>query len=144
MSADPEILSERVVGAPRDAVYRAFSDPERLARWWGPEGFTNRFDEFDLRPGGAWRFTMHAPDGAAYAMVKEFVEVVPAERVVIRHIQEGHDFTLTFALSDEGQRTRVTWRMRFDDPEEAERVRPFVVPANEQNFDRLEAQLADA
>ena len=142
MSIDPEIRSERVVDAPRDDVYAALSDPDRLASWWGPKGFTNTFDEFDLRPGGAWRFTMHGPDGAEYALHKQFIEVAPPERVVLRHIQEQHGFVMTITLEEEGERTRVHWRMLFDDPADAEAARAIIVRSNEENFDRLEAHLA--
>ena len=55
-----EIVTTRVVDAPRDRVFGAWANPDQLARWWGPEGFTNTFYEFDLRPGGAWRFVMRA------------------------------------------------------------------------------------
>ena len=143
MSIDPEIRSERVVNAPRDRVYAVFSDPDRLARWWGPKGFTNRFAEFDLRPGGAWRFTMHGPEGAEYELHKEFVEVAPPGRIVLRHIQEHHGFVMTITLDDEGERTRVHWRMVFDDPADAEAAREIILRSNEENFDRLEAHLAE-
>jgi len=81
-AADREIISTRVIAAPRDLVFKAFSDPENLARWWGPKGFTNTFHEFDLRPGGAWRFVMHGPDGVDYPNESVFVEVVKPERIV--------------------------------------------------------------
>jgi uncharacterized protein YndB with AHSA1/START domain len=74
--ADREIVSTRVFDAPRERVFRAFSDPSLLVRWWGPKDFTNMFHEFDLRPGGAWRFVMHGPDGTDYQTAKEFIEVV--------------------------------------------------------------------
>ena len=85
---------------------------------------------------------MRAPDGAGYVMNHRFAEIVPSERVVVRHLQPGHDFTLTITLAGHGEHTEVTWRMVFDDPAEAARVRAFVVPANEQNLDRLAAHLA--
>ncbi|MCP3099294.1 SRPBCC domain-containing protein [Myxococcus sp. K15C18031901] len=137
-----EVLSERVFDAPRDSVYRAFSDPRQLARWWGPRGATNTFHTFDPRPGGAWRFDMHAADGTRYAMDKEFVEVVPGERVVLRHHQASHAFEMRMDFAAEGERTRVTWRMRFESEQEFDPVRGFVEEANQQNFDRLEAHLA--
>jgi uncharacterized protein YndB with AHSA1/START domain len=137
-----EIVSSRVFEAPRDVVFRAFSDPLQLARWWGPTGFSNTFQEFDPRPGGAWRFVMHGPDGTDYQMVKEFVEVVPPARVVFQHLQATHGFTMTMIFSDLGPRTHLTWRMRFESEEEADRVRALVAEANEQNFDRLAAHLA--
>lgn len=137
-----DVFSTRVLPAPRGLVYRAFADPETLARWWGPEGFTSTFLEFDLRPGGAWRLVMHGPDGAEYPMDREFLEVAPGERVVLRHPQPGHEFTMTMDFADEAGGTRITWRMRFDSAEHAAEIRDFIAAANEQNLDRLEAQLA--
>ena len=98
--------------------------------------------EFDLRRGGGWRFTMHGPDGAAYEMNKQFVEVLPRECIVVRHIQQTHDFLMTMTFAERGGRTEVTWRMRFDDPAEFAKVKAFIVTANEENFDRLEAHLS--
>lgn len=141
-SAEHEIVATRVLGAPREAVYRAFADPELLARWWGPVGFTSTFQEFDLRPGGAWRLVMHGPDGTDYPMDKEFLEVVPRERIVLLHPQPGHRFTMTMAFAEEAGGTRLTWRMWFDSAEHAAAIRDVVAAANEQNLDRLEAQLA--
>lgn len=146
-----DIVSIRVFDAPREAVFCAFIEPGLLAQWWGPNGFTNTFHAFDPRPGGAWRFTMRGPDGAEYAMNKRFVEIVPAERIVIQHLEpEHHRFRMTMTFEDapvSGKATlgtRVTWRMRFEVPEEAQRVRAIVVAANEENFDRLQALLARA
>lgn len=140
--ADREIVSARVLPAPRELVFRAFSDPAVLARWWGPEGFVNTFHEFDFRPGGAWRFAMHGPDGGEYRMEKEFVEIVRPERIVLRHLDPVHGFLMTMSFADAAGGTLVTWRMRFDSGEEAERVRGAVVEANEENLDRLAAVLA--
>jgi uncharacterized protein YndB with AHSA1/START domain len=112
-----------------------------LARWWGPKDHTNTFTEFDPRPGGAWRFVMHGPDGTDYQMVHEFVEVTAPERIVIDHIQAMHNFRMVMTFAEEAGGTRLTWRMQFESAAEAERVREFVLVANEQNFDRLETQL---
>lgn len=141
---DPrEIVSTRTFEAPRERLYRAFADPAELARWWGPSGSLNTFETFDLRPGGAWRFVMRGPDGAEYRMVKAFVEVVPAERIVLLHRQAGHDFQMTMAFLAVGGRTQLVWRMRFEAPEAAETM-AFIAEANEQNFDRLAAHLTGA
>ena len=138
-----EIVTTRTVPAPRERVFAAFPDAEALAVWWGPAGFRNTFHEFDFRPGGAWRFTMHAPDGSDYEMAMHVVDVVPSERIAFRNPQPGHAFVSTFTLHDApGGGTRIEWVMRFDDADECERVRAFVEPANEQNLDRLEAHLA--
>ena len=138
------IVNTRVFAAPREAVFAAFSDPARLARWWGPAGFTNTIHEYDFRTGGRWRFTMRGPDGAAYEMDKRFAEVVPPACIALRHEQQGHSFSLIMTFAVRGDGTEVTWDMRFDDPAEAERLRSFLVPANEQNFDRLAAHLSES
>jgi uncharacterized protein YndB with AHSA1/START domain len=137
-----DIVSTRVFGAAPDELFRAFSDPARLSEWWGPSGFTNEFETFEFRPGGAWRFTMRGPDGAEYSMAKRFLEVIPSERIVLRHDQGSHSFVMTIELAPEGAGTRLTWRMRFDSADEAERVRDVILVANEQNLDRLQEHLA--
>ena len=140
--ADREIVSTRVFDAPRERVFRAFSDPEVLARWWGPKGFTSTFHEFDLRPGGAWRFVMRGPDGTEYRNASDFVTVVSPERIVFQHHRPMHRFQMTMTFAEDAGKTRLTWRMLFESAAELERVRPVVPAANEQNFDRLAAQLA--
>lgn len=140
--AEHEIVNSRVLAVPRESVFAAFADPAVLARWWGPKGFTNEFHEFDFRTGGRWRFAMRGPDGASYAMDHRFVEIVPPARVAIRHLQSGHDFTLTITLAARSGGTEVTWCMRFDDPAEAARLRGFLAGANEENLDRLAAQIS--
>lgn len=128
----------RLVDAPPARVYDAFRDPSQLTRWWGPRGFSSTFESFDFRQGGQWKFVLHAPDGADYPNLNEFVELVPDRRVVIRHVS-GHMFDLVVDLADEGGKTRVDWTQVFPTVEEYELVRQYVVPANEENLDRLEA-----
>ena len=135
-------MSTRVFDAPRERVFRAFSDPRQLARWWGPKDFTNTFHEFDLRPGGAWRFVMHGPDGADYRNATDFIEVVRPERIVFLHLRPMHRFQMTMTFAEEAGQTRLTWRMLFESAAELDKVRQFVPVANEQNFDRLQAELA--
>ncbi len=139
---DHAIVSGRTFAASREAVFAACSDPVRLAAWWGPQGFTNRFHQFDFRPGGDWRFTMHGPEGAAYEMHHRFLEIQPPERIVLRHLQAGHDFNLEMTFVAREESTELTWRMRFDDPAEAGKLRNFLIPANEQNLDKLAAHLS--
>ena len=137
-----EIHSTRVFNVPRERLFEAFRDPSQLARWWGPEGFTNTIDEFDLQPGGTWRFTMHGPDGADYPNTNVFSEVDPPSRIAFVHDAPVHRFRMTMDFSEEGPGARLTWRMAFEDPDEAAKLRGFIAAANEQNFDRLEAVLA--
>lgn len=140
--SEREIVSARTFAAPRERVFDAFADPSRLARWWGPKGFTNTIHELAFRPGGTWRCTLHGPDGVDYPSESVFVEIARPARIVFRHVSSGHPYELEITLDEEGGGTRVTWRMRHATAAECARVRPFVVEGNEQNFDRLAAELA--
>jgi len=91
-TADRELVVTRIFDAPRELVFKAWTEPERLKRWWGPKGFTNPICEVDLRPGGALRIHMRAPNGTIYPMTGVFQEIVAPERLV---------FT-SAALDDEG------------------------------------------
>jgi uncharacterized protein YndB with AHSA1/START domain len=140
-SAEPsgiEIVTTRLFPHSRAEVFGAFAQPERLARWWGPDGFTNTIHEFDFRPGGTWRFVMHGPDGKNYENAAEFVTVEPPARIVFDHLEPMHGFRMTMTFEDVGgSGTRLTWRMRLEDSPENERLRDFLAAANEQNFNRL-------
>jgi uncharacterized protein YndB with AHSA1/START domain len=139
-STGREILFTRILNAPRELVFKAWTDPAHIAKWWGPTGFTNTFDKFDFRPGGAWRFTMHGPNGVDYKNEIDFVEIATPERIVLRHINPPH-FTITVTLEDLGGKTRLTWRNLFDTVDEFEGVKSFAVDGLRQNIDKLEAHL---
>src|SRR5919197_3764105 len=136
-TGDRELTTTRVLDAPRERVFRAFSEPEHLAQWWGPKGFTNTFQTFDPRAGGQWRYIMHGPNGADYPNESVFVEIVRPERIVVEHVS-GPRFQLTITLAPEAGKTRITWRQRFPTAADCDRIRAIGVPANEQNLDRLE------
>ena len=139
---EPTVFAtQRRLPHPPEAVYAAFSDGERLARWWGPAGFTNTFQTFDFRPGGRWEFVMHGPDGAHYPNASVFRALTPSALVVIEHVSPPH-FTLTVTLAPAPGGTLLTWAQAFPDAAVAARVRAIVEPANEQNLDRLGAVLA--
>ena len=140
LAPDREIVSSRTFPMSRDRLFRAFGDPTRLARWWGPKGFTNTLHEFDLRPGGHWRFVMRAPDGTAFANHSKFLEVVPPSRIVFQHISDPH-FRMTMTFDELRGGTKLTWRMRFESMKLRDKFRAICVPGNEQNFDRLATEL---
>jgi uncharacterized protein YndB with AHSA1/START domain len=140
-TADREIVTTRVLNAPRELVFKAWTDPDQLVQWWGPKGFTNTFHEFDLRPGGIWRFVMHGPDGVDYQNKSVFVEVVNPERIVFDHVS-GPRFQVVATFAEQAGKTTLTFRMRFESAAECDKVKAFAVEGNEQNFDRLEARLA--
>nr|WP_196229199.1 SRPBCC family protein [Leptospira noguchii] len=140
-SSDREIVSVRVVNASREIVFKAWTDPQHLRLWWGPKGFTNTFHEFDLKPGGHWRFTMYGPDGADFPNHSVFVEITKPEKLVFDHIS-GHVFRVTASFEEESpNKTKVIFRMLFESLQEFEKAKKYVIEGNEQNFDRLEAEL---
>jgi uncharacterized protein YndB with AHSA1/START domain len=135
-TADRELVAFRTIDAPRERVFEAFRDPAHLARWWGPKGFTNTFLEFDLRPGGAWRFVMHGPDGGDHPNESVFREVAAPERVVFEHVSAPR-FEMTITFGAQGDKTLVGWHQVFPTAEECRRIARFAVEANEENLDRL-------
>lgn len=139
--ADRELVTSRVIAAPRARVWRAFADPALLARWWGPAGFSNSIETFDLRSGGDWRFVMHAPDGVDHPNHCQFTEVLDQQRIVFEHLSEPR-FEMTLTFTDHGgERTALGWRQRFATADDCRRIAPLAAPANEQNLDRLAALL---
>jgi uncharacterized protein YndB with AHSA1/START domain len=141
-AADRAVVNTRVFDVPRAVLFRAFSDPARLAAWWGPQGFTNTFTKFEFRPGGDWHQAMRGPDGSVYENVSRFVTIDAPERIVFEHLGPMHWYRMTITLAECPGGTRLTWHMAFASAEECAKVRDFVLPANEENFDRLAAHLA--
>ena len=117
-------------------VFAAMSDPARVARWWGPDGFRNTIHQFDFYPGGTWLLTMHGPDGKDYPNESRFTRIVPGEVFEIEHLS-GHHFILCIELKPSEQGTRVHWRQTFDTVEHYAQISQFVAGANEQNLQRL-------
>jgi uncharacterized protein YndB with AHSA1/START domain len=125
---------------PPQAVFAAIRDPARLARWWGPDGFSNQFEVFEFRIGGRWVFDMIGPDGTRYANVSVFAQIEVDRQVVIHHTCAPL-FRLTIMLEPEGDGTRVHWLQVFEDAAFAQAMKHILEPANEQNLDRLGAEL---
>ena len=140
-AADHEILSSRLFPHPRQQVFEAFSDPQQLTRWFGPNGFTSTFETFEFSPGGEWTFVFHGPDGIDYPNHSVFVEIQPLERVVYDHVTAPL-FRMTMTFADENGGTRLTWRMAFASAALCTSLSRICVPANEENFDRLAAHLS--
>ena len=133
--------TSREIPAPVAEVFAAFTNPERLARWWGPAGFTNTFSVCEFRTGGRWVYVMHGPDGHNYPNESVFREIIVPERVVFEHLSEGHHFFMTITLAAHGDQTLVGWRQVFDTAAHKQRIAAFVEQANEQNLDRLAAEV---
>jgi uncharacterized protein YndB with AHSA1/START domain len=113
-----ELVITRVLDAPRDLVFRAWTDPIHMARWWGPKHFTNRVEQMDVRPGGAWRIVMCAPDGAEHPAQGVYREIVPPGRLVFTNDAVDKDgnviiggFT-TVTFDDQDGKTKLTLETR--------------------------------
>ena len=132
--------TSRGITASPEEVFEAFRHGERLARWWGPEGFTNTFNVFEFEPGGRWSLVMHSPHGGNAVNESIFEEIVPMRRIVIRHISEPK-YLLRIEMGASEIGTLVSWSQTFDDASVAERIAKIVVPANEQNLDKLTAEI---
>ena len=140
-AAECQLVHTRMKNASRQQVFRAFREPERLARWWGPNGFRSTIHEFDCRAGARWDLTLHGPDGTDHRNAYIAVEIIEPERIVISHPDPAHEFQLIVALAEAtGNKTQLTWRQVFASREHFEEVKTFVADANEQVLDRLEAE----
>ncbi len=138
-----EINSSRVLNAPLAVVYNLFANPSHLKKWWGPKGFTNTFHEFDLRPQGKWVLTMHGPEKGNYENSSVFKTVEPFKLISWTRISQPlFDMEVAFEEITDLE-TRISFRMIFATAEECEKVKPFAGPKNEENFDRLEIEIAN-
>ena len=132
--------TSRTINASPELLFEAIARAERLAKWWGPHGFTNTFNHFEFKPGGKWSFVMHGPDGTNYPNESEFVEIIPPQKVVIRHACQPF-FTLSILIEESANGSVLHWIQEFDSEEVAEMVASVVIPGNEQNIDRLIAEV---
>jgi len=123
---DRGIHVERTVDAPRALVFKVWTDPEHLSRWWGPRGFATITKSMDTRPGGQWRYTMRGPDGREYENLITYLEFAPPSRVSYKHggdkETEPINFRVDVEFFDEGGRTRIVMRMSFPSAEARELV----------------------
>lgn len=132
--------TSRYIQALPESIFAAFTDSDRLARWWGPSGFSNTFKQFQFKPGGKWSFIMHGPDGSNYPNESEFIDIVPDEKVVIRHHSQPN-FTLTIIITSSEEGSIINWIQEFDNDDVARNIAHIVQPGNEQNLDRLVAEV---
>lgn len=142
-TSDREIVATRLLDAPREIVFKMWTDPEHVVKWWGPNGFTTTIHEMEVKPGGVWRFVMHGPDGVDYQNRIVYIEVAEPERLVYTHTG-GATFQATVTFEAEGARTRLTARMVFPSARERDRVveKFNAVEGLKQHLGRLEALLA--
>ena len=143
-AADREIVISRLIKAPRERVFAAWTDPGHIGGWWGPQGFTTTTQAMDVRPGGAWRYTMHGPDGVDYPNLIVYSEVARPERLAYVHgsgeDDDPHQFTTVVTFEDEGGQTRLTMRSIFASAAARDYVvREFhAIEGGNSTLDRLE------
>ena len=144
---DREVVLSRVFNAPRELVFKAWTDKAHIANWFGPKGFTTTTHEMDARVGGLWRFEMKAPDGTLFSNRVVFLEIKAPERLVYDH---GSDMdndpgrfrvTITFDLQGDGK-TVVTLRQLHPSKERRAAVIGFgAVELGYQTLDKLAQHL---
>ena len=146
---DREIVLTRVFDASRELLWEMWTNPEHVAQWWGPRGFTITTEEMDVRPGGVWRHTMHGPDGTDYPSKSIFVEVTKPERIAYslaggKKGDVGVQSDVTWTFEKQGEKTKVTLRMVFSSAEALEHVVKTygAIEGGKQTLDRLAEYLA--
>jgi len=108
-----EMILTRVFDAPRELMWKLWTEPEHIRKWWGPKGYTLPGCEMDFRPRGAYRFVMRGPDGEDNPFHGVYREIVRNERIVFTAILDnlpGHELVTTVTFADEGGKTKLTVR----------------------------------
>ncbi len=141
----PQIITTRVIAAPRELVWKVLTTPEHLKYFWGPDGFTNSFTKYDLRVGGEALFTMHGPDGKDWPNRFRFLTIDPPNLLVWNHDggnDDGHRFKGELELFEEGSKTRVELRLNEASIEARDAIGKYAIIGGIQNIERLAAYVA--
>ncbi len=147
-TADREIVMSRVIDAPRELVFQAFTEVRHLSRWWGPEGFTTTTRSFEFRVGGVWDFVMHGPDGTDYQEWISWTEIAPPERIALLHGESRGDpnaFKSVLTLEPDGAATRIEMRTVFPTKELRDRAveKSRAIEGGRQTLDHLAAYVTE-
>jgi len=139
---DRELLLTRLLNAPIELVWEVWTNPEHIAQWWGPNGFTNTITTMDVQPGGEWDLVMHGPDGTDYKNKSVFKEVILHKKIVYEHIS-GPKFLATIEFDTWGDKTFIQWHMLFESKEQfIQVVKTFKADEGlKQNVEKLDRYL---
>ena len=139
---DRELLLTRVLNAPLELAWEVWTNPEHIAQWWGPNGFTNTINKMDIQPGGEWDLVMHGPDGTDYKNKSVFKEVNKYKKIVYEHIS-GPKFLATIEFEAQGDKTAIKWHMLFESKEQfIQTVKTFKADEGlKQNVEKLDRYL---
>jgi len=125
-TSDREMIISRLVNAPRELVFKVWTDPKHIDKWWGPNGFTNTFLEMNVKPGGVARFIMHGPNGVDYPNRIIYTDVIKPEKIVYVHDSDIDNdpsrFETTITFESQGNKTLITLRAVFVTAEEYQKV----------------------
>jgi uncharacterized protein YndB with AHSA1/START domain len=153
-SSNRELVLERVFDAPRETVFKAYTEPERLAEWWGPRGWTLPVCKLDLRPGGVWHYMMRGPNGEESWGKAVYREIVAPSRLVYTDAfsdAEGNvapgmpEMLITVELIEQEGKTRLISTTEFSTPEEKQSIIDMgALQGITETWDRLEEYLAKA
>jgi uncharacterized protein YndB with AHSA1/START domain len=140
-TADREIIITRLINAPRELVFEAWTDSKHLDKWWGPNDFTTTTHEFEFKPGGTWRLTMHHPVYGDFPNTIVFDQIVRPELIVYTNVGAFQSF-VTF--TERNGKTELVMRGVFNSVAELrESVEKYeAIEGGNQTLERLEAYLA--
>ena len=147
-TADREIVISRIIDAPRELVFEAFTQVRHLAKWWGPDGFTTTTRAFAFHEGGTWDFVMHGPDGTDYPEWITWTEIVPPERIGMLHGESADDpdsFESTLAFEPQGTATHIVMRTVFPTAELRDQAveKYHAIEGGEQTLSNLAAYVTE-
>ena len=135
------IITKRNFNVPVELLYKAFSQQAHIKNWWGPNGFTNTFYEFDFHDGGKWRFTMHGPDGKDYENEIEFESIKENELIAVHHISKP-EYRSSYKISaGDNNTSSILWEMVFIEEKAYDALKDIIPEKNEENLNRLEKEL---
>lgn len=139
--ADRELKISRLLNAPVELVWEAWTNPEHIAIWWGPNGFTTIIHKMDLVENGDWLLTMYGPDGKNYPNKAVYKEIIPLRKIVFQHFNPN--FITTVSFEKKNEKTFLEWHMLFETAELFEAVvKTFKADKGlKQNVEKLSAYL---
>ncbi|HYP39948.1 MAG TPA: SRPBCC family protein [Chloroflexia bacterium] len=143
-----EIIITRIVNAPRDLVFKAYTDPNAIPQWWGPRNLTTVVDQMDVRPGGIWRFVHRDAEGNEYGFHGVYHDVVSPDRIVSTFEFEGvpgHVLLATMTFEEQDGKTKLTDASVFQSVEDRDgMLQSGMEGGASESMDRLDEYLAKA
>lgn len=143
-TANRELSISRLINAPRELVWEAWTNPDHIKHWWGPEGFKNNISKMEVNPGGEWEFIMHGPDGTDYKNKHIYLELEKPSRIVMKHVSFP-PFVMTATFEAKGRKTLVSLHSVFESAEQlAEVINVFKADVGmKQNIARMDAYITN-